>query len=84
MKKQTNKLSFWLVGCLVMLGLSFAACNPGGDDNPTLTPEQQQQAYQQAREIMQVSSSLAAWMLLMAISLKTLLPFVGKSIQTQR
>ena len=46
MKKQTNKLSFWLVGCLVMLGLSFAACNPGGDDNPTLTPEQQQQAYQ--------------------------------------
>ena len=49
MKKQTNKLSFWLVGCLVMLGLSFAACNPGGDDNHTLTPEQQQQAYQQAR-----------------------------------
>lgn len=46
MKKQTNKLSFWLVGCLVMLGLSFAACNPGGDDNHALTPEQQQQAYQ--------------------------------------
>lgn len=50
MKKQTNKLSFWLVGCLVMLGLSFAACNPGGDDNHALTPEQQQQAYQQARD----------------------------------
>ena len=49
MEKKTNKMYLWLLGCLAVIGLTFTACSPGDDNGNRLTPEQQQQAYQQVK-----------------------------------